>query len=693
MKKILWVIVLVLMIYSVDAATYYVSSSTGNDNNAGTITQPWQTLNKVNTRAFSPGDIILFKKNDIWNGELHPSTAGTAANYISYGSYSSGTNPIIHATSSYALNGNKNYIRYSDFILENAITAGYITYSNNQELNNVISRNNSGNGYLVRGNNNVFNNCRAENNIQYGYLGDDNGGTPSSYHTLNNFTATYNKGEGIQFRIANNIVVNNGESSYNGEYPIAEGNGISFTIVNTATVTNFHSHHNWGNGLLMIDSSSNIDVIGGEFNHNIRGFIDYPASCIRIDTLTSNSRVMYVKSHDCESAGFVLEDRAFNNIIAYNLFYNNARGGSFSSVPGLNNKIYNNVFYNNVGSDSGGLAIRSSVPITIKNNIFFSNNKGMFFDQGGNILTHTIDHNLYFGNTVDIRYGSTSYTASQVQNGQYYAATGYEQHGVGLTPNFVNPSSFNFHLQSNSNAINRGTNVGLTRDLDGTTVPQGPAVDVGAYEFVQQQTCSDGTLYGQCSTNLPLFCNNGVLENRCQQCGCKNGLACQPDGNCQPINLPPTASIIQPIESSFYVNNPINYAGIGNDPEQGSLPGSSLCWSYDIIGDQQGFINLGCGSAGTFTPSVMVGNPTTYILKLVATDNQGLSDEDNKTLLIRRGGVGSPLFLKKAAVVSESPPETNLFGYIIVGIVLFIIFFIYRNYAINRDRMNYKRRP
>ena len=54
MKKILWVIVLVLMIYSVDAATYYVSSSTGNDNNAGTITQPWQTLNKVNTRAFSP---------------------------------------------------------------------------------------------------------------------------------------------------------------------------------------------------------------------------------------------------------------------------------------------------------------------------------------------------------------------------------------------------------------------------------------------------------------------------------------------------------------------------------------------------------------------------------------------------------------------------------------------------------------
>src|SRR3989344_222058 len=417
MKKILWVLVLILMIYSVDAATYYVSSSTGNDNNPGTIAQPWQTLNKVNTMAFNPGDTILFKRNDIWNGELRPSTAGTAVNFISYSAYSTGTNPIIHATSNYALNGNK---------------------------------------YLVRGNNNVFTNSRAENNQQYGFLGDDNGGTPSTGYTLNNFVATYNKEEGIQFRIANNIVVNNGEASYNGEYPIIEGNGLSFTIVNTATINNFHSHHNWGNGLLVIDGSSNVNILGGEYNHNIRGFIDYPASCIRLDTNTANSRVMYVKSHDCESAGFVLEDGANNNLIAYNLFYKNARGGSFSSVPGLNNKIYNNVFYNNVGSDSGGLAIRSSVPVTVKNNIFLSNNKGMFFDQGGNILSHTIDYNLYFGNTIDIRFGSTSYTANQVQNGQYYAATGYEQHGVGLSPLFVNPSSYDFHLQSNSNAIDKG---------------------------------------------------------------------------------------------------------------------------------------------------------------------------------------------------------------------------------------------
>src|SRR3989338_8671765 len=231
----------------------------------------------------------------------------------------------------------------------------------------------------------------------------------------------------------------------------------------------------------MIDGSSNIDVIGGEFNHNIRGFIDYPASCIRIDTNTANSKVMYVKSHDCESAGFVLEDGANNNLIAYNLFYNNARGGSFSSVPGQNNKIYNNVFYNNVGSDSGGLAKRS-------------------------------------------------------------------------------------------------------------------AVDVGAYEFTQvgpPQQCSDGTLYGQCSVNIPLYCSNGQLINNCQQCGCPQGQTCQANGSCLPQqNQPPIATITQPTQTSFTVNTSINYAGTGSDPEQCNLPGSSLCWSYDITGDQQSFINL-----------------------------------------------------------------------------------------------------
>ena len=46
------------------------------------------------------------------------------------------------------------------------------------------------------------------------------------------------------------------------------------------------------------------------------------------------------------------------------------------------------------------------------------------------------------------------------------------------------------------------------------------------------QTCSDGTLYGQCSTSKPRYCNNGTIINNCQNCGCSVG-TCQTDGSCK----------------------------------------------------------------------------------------------------------------------------------------------------------------
>jgi len=150
------------------------------------------------------------------------------------------------------------------------------------------------------------------------------------------------------------------------------------------------------------------------------------------------------------------------------------------------------------------------------------------------------------------------------------------------------------------------------------------------------QVCSDGTPYGYCSVNQPLFCNtNGQLINNCQQCRCSSQQNCQPDGSCQAINLPPTATITQPTQTIFTVNTPINYAGTGTDPEDGNLLASSLCWSYDIIGDTQGYFDLSCTSSGTFTPSILINNqPTIYTLKLTVIDSGLLTDEDTKDLTI-----------------------------------------------------------
>jgi hypothetical protein len=52
-------------------------------------------------------------------------------------------------------------------------------------------------------------------------------------------------------------------------------------------------------------------------------------------------------------------------------------------------------------------------------------------------------------------------------------------------PLFVDPANNNFHLQSGSPAKDAGYNTSSTvvRDFDGIPRPQGPAVDIGAFEY------------------------------------------------------------------------------------------------------------------------------------------------------------------------------------------------------------------
>jgi len=51
------------------------------------------------------------------------------------------------------------------------------------------------------------------------------------------------------------------------------------------------------------------------------------------------------------------------------------------------------------------------------------------------------------------------------------------------------------------------------------------------YIVVTPQTCSDGTLYGQCSAAKPKYCDNGTLTDKCSSCGCPAGQSCNTTSN------------------------------------------------------------------------------------------------------------------------------------------------------------------
>ncbi|MGA7909441.1 MAG: hypothetical protein WCA16_18685 [Candidatus Sulfotelmatobacter sp.] len=101
MKRILIIIVLGVSELA-SAATYYVSSSTGNDSNSGTSGgAAWQTIAKVNAQTFQPGDSVLFKRGDVWNESLVPPSSGTSGNPITLDAY--GTGPAPNLTGYYAV--------------------------------------------------------------------------------------------------------------------------------------------------------------------------------------------------------------------------------------------------------------------------------------------------------------------------------------------------------------------------------------------------------------------------------------------------------------------------------------------------------------------------------------------------------------------------------------------------------------
>ena len=82
--------------------TYYVSTQ-GNDENDGSIDKPWKSIQKANKAMANdandgfllPGDKILFKTGEQFEGNLLINRSGTTEKPIEVSSYGLGEKPII----------------------------------------------------------------------------------------------------------------------------------------------------------------------------------------------------------------------------------------------------------------------------------------------------------------------------------------------------------------------------------------------------------------------------------------------------------------------------------------------------------------------------------------------------------------------------------------------------------------------
>ncbi len=75
------------------AVTYYVDPAGNNANNGLSPQTAWRSLLKVGISAFQPGDVILFKRDGVWNEWLTPPSSGNATNLIKFDAYGTGRPP------------------------------------------------------------------------------------------------------------------------------------------------------------------------------------------------------------------------------------------------------------------------------------------------------------------------------------------------------------------------------------------------------------------------------------------------------------------------------------------------------------------------------------------------------------------------------------------------------------------------
>jgi hypothetical protein len=189
----------------------------------------------------------------------------------------------------------------------------------------------------------------------------------------------------------------------------------------------------------------------------------------------------------------VAQDLAYDDItIRYNLVYSGAASGIYitndttndANTPRTNLNIHNNT----VRQCYSGILITTPVSGVLRNNIVWNTsttrNPQYQFGTIATGGTWTSDYNLFGqerpGSRVLVRVSGVDYYTLA----DYQAATGRDSHSLAADPLFVDVTTHDYRLQSTSPAINAGTNLGATTDLDGTSVPQNGTTDMGAYEYV-----------------------------------------------------------------------------------------------------------------------------------------------------------------------------------------------------------------
>jgi hypothetical protein len=473
--------------------TYYVTS-TGKDQNPGTLDRPWRTVTPANKFDFEPGDKLLFQGNQGGHtyGTLQLQKNDFGLTVKSYsgvatltGIYAYNVGDIIIDTLNLRGPGvTGNNISGIEFYMD-SLSA---TDLNNVTIQNVTVSNFGANGIVIGAwlTDKGYNNVKVLNSSVY-----DNGRDGFATYGYNQF---YNH---------TNLYVKNVKAYRNyGRLDITTTNTGSGVIVggfDGGLVEYCEAYENGKNnratgggpqGFWCYDAKNIIFQYSVSHDNRAGRVVD--GGGFDIDGGSQNCIIQYCYSYNNDGPGYAFFDHGStnqfdNNIIRYNISQNDARANAHGAIMMWanysTNRIKNSQIYNN------------SIYVTTSSRASLRFPVGVYF-KGSNFQNISLFNNIiYTTDTIRTLTGSTS--AITYSNNNYFnphnTTVTYKIGGVNVDPQFTTPGGgkAGYVLKPPSPMVDVAKPTIMKADIIGTPVPLYAGYDIGAYESTYKPPLAD----------------------------------------------------------------------------------------------------------------------------------------------------------------------------------------------------------
>lgn len=301
---------------------------------------------------------------------------------------------------------------------------------------------------------------------------------------------------GIRVVLSDNCVVRNNFCDNNSRWGILTGFAENI-IIEYNECSNSQIEH----GIYFSNSADNPIIRYNKSHHNNANGIHMNGDVsLGGDGIISNARVEgnTIWENGVAGGSGINCDGVQNSIFLNNLLYSNhASGISLYMIDGgdgaKNNKVYNNTIINasnarwcvNISDGSTGNAVFNNILINLhptRGSITMDAASLSGFSSNNNIVVNRFSND---GDNTTITFAAWKTAGGQDANSLLAAA----QASI-----FVNPTTFDYHLLTGSQAINAGSatvSATVTNDLDKNNRPQGGSYDIGCYEFLQANAVTE----------------------------------------------------------------------------------------------------------------------------------------------------------------------------------------------------------